>query len=188
MTSDLEESDGSPLVVDTSAVINILGCGAGASLLRSLGRICIVEERVLAELTHHPIPLRDAQQEVQDLVSEGLFNVIRMDDDDYDLFLELSASSGHPGLGVGESAAIAIATRRRHVVVLDDRKARRRTGTQHPELRQMSSATVLLEAARAGGLSLEETRALFTSAIDNAGMCILKEERNLVVHLNLDGI
>lgn len=52
----------------------------------------------------------------------------------------------------------------------------------------MSSATVLLEAARAGGLSLQETRALFSSAIDNAGMCILKEERNLVVHLNLDGI
>jgi hypothetical protein len=52
----------------------------------------------------------------------------------------------------------------------------------------MSSATVFLEAARAGGLSVQETRALFTSAIDNAGMCILKEEHSLVVHLNLSAI
>jgi predicted nucleic acid-binding protein len=188
LTSDLEESDGSPLVIDTSAVINILGCGAGRTLLGSLRRTCVVEERVMLELTYHPIPLRDAQQEVQDLVRQGLLNVIRMDDDDYDLFLELSASSGHPGLGVGESAAIAIAARRGHVVVLDDRKARRRTGTHYPELRLMSSATVFLEAARAGGFSTQETRALFTSAIDNAGMCILKEERNLVAHLELDNV
>jgi hypothetical protein len=73
-------------------------------------------------------------------------------------------------------------------VVLDDRKARRRTGTHYPELRLMSSATVFLEAARAGGFSTQETRALFTSAIDNAGMCILKEERNLVAHLELDNV
>jgi predicted nucleic acid-binding protein len=188
LTLDPEKSGGSPLVIDTSAVINILGCGAGRSLLRSLGRTCIVEERVLGKLTYHPIALRDAHQEIQDLVREGLLNVVRMDDDDYELFLELSASSGHPGLGVGESAAIAIAARRGHFLVLDDRKARRRTATRYPELRLITSAALFLEAANAGGLSIQEARAFFTCAINNAGMCILKEERSLVVHLNLDGI
>lgn len=186
MTSDLEETDVPPLVLDTSAVINMLGCGSAEMVLRCLARSCIVEERVLSELIYHPIPQRDAQREIQDLIREGLLNVVRMMDEDYELYLELAGASGSSGLGVGESAAIAIAARRGHVVVLDDRKARRRTGTQFPQLRLMSSATVFLAAARAGKLSMQQTRDLFKAAFDNGSMCILKEERALVAHLELN--
>jgi predicted nucleic acid-binding protein len=187
LTSDLDES-GSRLVLDTSALINMLGCSSAALVLRCLGRICVVEERVLKELAYHPIELRDAQQEVRDLGSAGLLEVMRMTDEEYEIYLALAAASGRPGLGVGESAAIAVSAIRGHVVVLDDRKARRRTVTQFPNLKVVSSTKVLLEAAHAGQLSLEETRSLFVAALGNASMGILKEERDLVAHLDLDAV
>lgn len=188
MTSALEEPEDAALVLDTSAVINILGCGRSALLLRSLGRRCIVEERVLAELTYHPIPLKDAQAEIEHLKHEGLITIERMSDEDYEVFLDIAAASGRPGLGIGESAAIALATnpKIRRALVLDDRKARKRAAAQSPTIEVISSVKLFLEAGRTGGLGLEETRNLFVAAIDNAGMCVLKEERDLVLYLGLD--
>ena len=188
MTSELEEPEDAALVLDTSAVINILGCGRSELLLRSLGRQCVVEERVLAELTHHPIPLNDAKTEIEHLKHEGLITVDQMSDEDYEVFLEIAAASGRPGLGIGESAAIALAAnpKTRHSLVLDDRKARKQIAAKFPAIEVISSVRLLLEAGRTGGLSLGETRDLFVAAIDNASMCVLKEERDLVLHLGLD--
>lgn len=188
MTSALEESEEAALVLDTSAVINILGCGRSDLLLRSLGRRCVVEERVLAELTHHPIPLQDAPTEIEHLKQEKLISIARMSDEDYETFLDIAAASGRPGLGTGESAAIALAANAkiRHSLVLDDRKARKKAAAKFQSVEVISSARLFLEAGRTGGLSLGQTRELFVAAIDNASMCILKEERDLVMHLGLE--
>jgi predicted nucleic acid-binding protein len=187
LTSELEDSEDAALVLDTSAVINILGCGRSELLLRSLRRPCVVEERVLAELTHHPIPLKDAQAEIAHLNHEGLITVDRMSDEDYEVFLEIAAASGRPCLGIGESAAIALAAnpKTRHALVLDDQKARKQAAAKFPAIEVISSVRVFLEAGRTGGLDQGETRDLFVAAIDNASMCVLKEEHDLVLHLGL---
>ena len=52
----------------------------------------------------------------------------------------------------------------------------------------MSSVMLFLESARTGKLDLSDTSELFNAALDNASMCVLKEERALVAHLDLKDI
>lgn len=188
MTSDLKEPQSSELILDTSALINILGCGNTERLLRCLGRGCVVEDRVLGELKRHPVSNLDARAEVEALARDGLIRRTRMSDEEYDVYLQYAGASGVPGLGAGESAAIAISASPGacHAIVLDDRKARHRTTTKLPALRIMSSVVLFLEAAQRGNLAIDVVRSLFIQARDTAGMGILKEERALVAHLRLD--
>jgi len=189
LTSDRKEPASSDLVLDTSALINILGCGDPRHLLRCLGRVCVVEDRVLGELRRHPVPGLDSNTEVEALVSAGLIRRVRMSDEEYDVYLQFASASGVPGLGAGESAAIAIASSQGacHAIVLDDRKARHRTATRVAGLRVISTVNLILEAAANGSIPDAEVRALFVAARTNANMGILKEDRPLVAHLRLDG-
>lgn len=188
MTSDPKEPQSSELVLDTSALINILGCGSTRRLLQCIGRVCVVEDRVLGELRRHPVTNLDARAEVEALASEGLLRRTRMSDVEYDVYLQYAGASGVPGLGAGESAAIAIASSPGvcHAIVLDDRKARHRTSTRLPNIKIMSSVVLFLEAADNGKFTQDEVRELFVAARDFSGMGILKEERALVAHLRLD--
>lgn len=188
MTSDPKEPQSSDLVLDASALINILGCGKPSHLLRCLGRVCVVEERVLGELKRHPVSALNAKAEVDALVQQGLIRLVRMTDDEYDVYLQFAAASGVPGLGAGESAALAVASSPGacHAVVLDDRKARHRTATRLPSLRVVSSVMLFLEAAANASLDHAEVRSLFVAARDKASMCVLKEDHPLVAHLRLD--
>jgi len=149
----------------------------------------VVEERVLGELVRHPIPGLDPKGEVHALVQAGFIRLARMTDNQYDVYLQFASASGIPGLGAGESAALAIASSPGacHAVVLDDRKARHRTATRLPALRVLSSVRLFLEAGENASLELAELRSLFIAARDNAGMCILKDDRSLIAHLGLDG-
>jgi len=188
LTSDLKEPESPALIIDTSALINILGCGDPKRLLECLGRICVVEERVLGELRRHPVPTLDARKEVETLANAGLIRLSRMTDEEYELYLQIAAVSGVPGLGSGESAAIALAATPGacHAIVLDERKARHRVAQRFAQLRVVSSLNVFLEAGHNGKLDQATIRSFFSTALDTASMGILKEERTLVAHLNLD--
>jgi predicted nucleic acid-binding protein len=172
-------------VLDSSAVLNLLGTAAAPQLLRGLACQCLVEERVVAELKYHPIPGYDIITELDQLTAEGLLTSMRMSDAAYEVFLTVAGASGVAGLGVGESAAIAVAQEVRATVVLDDRKARQQVGARFPALQVSSSTRLLLQSAVGCAMADGDLRAVFVSAQTNACMGILREERSLVTHLKL---
>lgn len=172
-------------VLDTSAVINLLGTAAATRLLQGLAQPCLVEERVISELKYHPIPGKSLVAEFEELHATGLLTRTRMSDGAYEVFVGLAAVSGVGGLGIGESAAISVAQDIGGVVVLDDRKARRRAQAGFPSMKFVSSTQVFLEAAFRSKMADDELRMVFQAALANASMGILNDERALVAHLNL---
>lgn len=169
-----------PLVLDTSALINLLGTEVPERILISLGTPCLIEDRVLGELTRHPVPGRCHIATIEQLCAIGLLSRHRMSDDEYEVYLELSARSGKVGLGVGESAAIAVGSRRRLTIVLDDRKARHVCNSRFMQSQVRSSLVLLLAAANRGAWPRNELVAALRCAQINAAMGVLKEERRLL--------
>jgi len=172
-------------VLDTSAVINLLGTAAAPRLLRGLATPCLVEERVISELKYHPIPGKNLIAELEQLQAAALLTRARMSDAAYEVFVGLAAVSGVGGLGIGESAAIAVAQDMSGVVVLDDRKARRKAQAAFPTLRIASSTQVFLDGAAGAKMPDTELYDLFRAAQASACMGVLRDDKPLIAHLKL---
>lgn len=165
---------GSP-VLDASVVINVLGTGAAAGVLAGLGHPSIVEERTLREVLRHPLAEMDLPSALQDLRKREYLQVVRMSDAEYETYLQLVSGSLGTRLGVGESAAMAIAPKGA-CLVLDERKARRRSASLAPPPMLASSLQLVFASAARQGWSASRTRELVASARLHARMSILKEE------------
>ncbi len=172
---------GSP-VLDASVVINILGTGAAADVLAGLGHPSLVEERTLREVLRHPLTDTDLPQALKHLQGRGHLKVVRMTDQEYGTYLGLVSGSLGSRLGVGESAAISIAARGQ-CLVLDDRKARRRSCSLTPQPAIASSLQLILASAARQGWSASRARELVSSARLHARMAVIGEEMLL-----LDGL
>lgn len=172
-------------VLDTSAVLNFLGTNQAERLLSALATPCLVEERVFSEFKYHPIPERSILEDLENLVKMGLLVRTRMSDSAYEMFVQLSVDSGTGGLGVGESAAIAVAEELKAVVVLDDKVARARAKSRFSALEISSTTRLMLVAAANAGIPNDELRAAFEHAKTHLCMGVLKDERPLLAHLGL---
>jgi hypothetical protein len=166
--------DGPP-VLDASVVINVLGTGYAVHVLTGLGHPSLIEERTLREVLRHPLPGLDLEAALGDLRMRGLLHEVRMSDVEYEAYLGLASGSVGTRLGVGESAALAIATRG-SCLVLDDRKARRRALIQPGAPPVASTLRLLLASAARQGWPLNRARDLVESARAHARMAVLKEE------------
>jgi predicted nucleic acid-binding protein len=113
------------LVLDASVVINLLGSGRPADVLRLLGRQTVVEERALAEVRRDPSNGRPAQEALNALQMAGLIRCERLSRQGYPSFLALTGAAPPDDLDDGEAATIAHADDIAATPVLDDKKAAR---------------------------------------------------------------
>ena len=136
-----------PLVLDASALINILGCGATEPVFKSLKFPCLVEDRVLEEITRHPVPGLSHVNAVEALIQSASIELCSMDAQEYELFLTMAQAPLQRRLGAGESAALAVASRRGLPIVLDDNKARAVRAAILPDVEAISSLKLLVSAS-----------------------------------------
>ena len=76
-----------PIVLDASAIINLLGCGDMPSVLRALKVVCLVEEKTLNEVERHPVPGYDHRPVIRELQQSGALKVERMSGLEYQIFI-----------------------------------------------------------------------------------------------------
>jgi len=131
------------LVLDASVLINFLGTGEPAELLRVLKRRIILEEYALGEVTIDPATNGPLENIVNSMVSTGLIHAERLSSRGFDLFLSLTGAELQAGLGDGEAAAIAHAVENGAAAVLDDRKATRVARSKFPQLPIFNSLDLL---------------------------------------------
>lgn len=134
------------LVLDASVVINLLGTAQPVEILAGLRQRCVIEQKTLQEVKRHPIPGFQLEERLEVLFRDGLLEVVRMTDAEYEVFVELVHAPLGVRLGDGESAAIAIALRGASIV-LDERRARRRVAERLPALATVSSLRLVLTSA-----------------------------------------
>ena len=111
-----------PVVLDTSVLINLHASRQGGLILRSIPNEVLVPENVVKELEHETSKAQGQHYFVQDLIGNYKVKVATLSDREYQVFGKLV--SGRPSLGDGEAATIAIAAIRALLPVIDDRRGR----------------------------------------------------------------
>ncbi len=113
-----------PLVPDTSVLINLHACTFGEQVLRAIPNDVILPETVVAELNHETSHANGENGFIQRLITENVVKVVQMDETAYRIFEALICSPG--SLDDGEAATIAIAAAKGFLPVVDERKGRAR--------------------------------------------------------------
>ncbi|MDB5855083.1 MAG: hypothetical protein JWR22_3124 [Herminiimonas sp.] len=174
-----------PLVLDASAIFNILGCEKSIEVVRALRVACVIEERTLAEIKRHPIPGFCHEEALFTLTEQAGVQIYRMSSAEYDLYLSLVAGPSSDCLDDGESAAIATAVSKNFAVILDDGKARRVHRGRFPGVPFASSLRLFLAAGSRADWDEDETRDLIAAARMNARMNVVKGEEPLFASVGI---
>jgi predicted nucleic acid-binding protein len=121
------------LVVDASVMINLLGTGKPADLLRILSRKILMDEFALKEVTSDPFSKTSGQKAMQTLLESALIDQVRLSNSAFGIFLNLTAATPPDDLGDGEAATIAQALDVGAIPVIDERKATRIVLSMEPK-------------------------------------------------------
>jgi predicted nucleic acid-binding protein len=116
--------DTSPLVLDTSVLINLHACSFGEQVLSALPNDVAVPDIVVRELQHETSRTNGEHQFLGALIAENKVDVITLDDAGWSLYETLITTA--PSLGDGEAATIAVAVANARKPVIDDSKGRKR--------------------------------------------------------------
>jgi predicted nucleic acid-binding protein len=158
------------LVLDASVVINLLGSGRPADVLRLLGRQTVVEERALAEVRRDPSNGRPAQEALNALQMAGLIRCERLSRQGYLSFLALTGAAPPDDLDDGEAATIAHADDIAATPVLDDKKAARICVARRPDRAVLTTVDLLCSVELLSGLPSAELADLIFATLRNARM------------------
>jgi len=166
------------LVLDASAIINLLATGAPERVLSAFGQASVIEENTLKEIIRNPFDSAPAMPYIDKLVSGGLIRIARMNATSYAHYIDLVGGKPRDALGQGESAAIACALEVQGLVVLDDLKARRISAARFPRVEQTTTVGLFRMAAMNGQISDSEIADLLVLARTNARMHVLDADKN----------
>jgi predicted nucleic acid-binding protein len=120
-------NDLTPLVLDTSVLINLHASTHGDRILGAFPNNILVPGIVAAELDHETSKTNGEYRFINGLAATGKVQIVSFDDREYEVFNSLV--SGSSSLGDGEAATIAIASCRGHVPIIDERKGRQQAQT-----------------------------------------------------------
>lgn len=167
------------LVLDASALINLLACGETNEVFNALPRPCLVEEKVFQEISRHPVAGLCHIAALESLTLAGHIEQIRMSDEEYSHFLGMVQAPLGQRLDAGESATLSVAKRRQLVVVIDENKGRTYVTQQMPTVPYVSSLKLLISASFRCGRDQQFLLDLMGNARENARMGIAKDEKQL---------
>lgn len=126
-------SDGFPLFLDASVMINLVASDRIDEILKALVRPVIIEKTVCNEFKHDPRDGSDAKKVINTLVTSGRITVVSMSDSQYETFLNLTGALPPDDIGDGEAATIACADGV-GAAVIDERKAIRIAAKDFPHI------------------------------------------------------
>ena len=115
--------DLTPLVLDTSVLINLHACSYGEQILAAIPNSLAVPEIVVRELEHETSRTNGEHQFLANLIAQQQVRQVPLDKPGWQIFEKLT--SAKPSLGDGEAATIAIAATGHFRPVIDDAKGRR---------------------------------------------------------------
>ena len=116
--------DLTPVVVDTSVLINLHACSYGCQIVDALPNNIYVPAIVADELKHETSTTKAEYKFLRDLVRANKVHLAALRGREFELFANLV--SERPTLGDGEAATIAVGVCRRHLPIIDDRRGRLR--------------------------------------------------------------
>ena len=118
-------NDGTPLVLDTSVLINLHASTFGHKILQAIPNAILVPEIVSGELEHQTSRINGEHKFIHELAASSTVTIAKLDDSQFKLFERLVTQS--PSIGDGEAATIAIGAQYSALPVIDDKKGRQQS-------------------------------------------------------------
>jgi len=173
--------ENSCLVLDASVLLNLLGTNRPELVFRTLCRSCVIDEVAISEVKLHPITHKPCAEFLESLQTERLLEVVNMQGDVYDSFLNLTGAEPPDDLGDGEAATIAHAVAGKHTAVLDERKATRIALGRLPGARVLASVDLLCAPDLFAKLGNAVVLDLLFLALRNSRMRVPQQMRSWVI-------
>ena len=153
------------LVLDASAVLNLLGTGRAADVLRLVGRETVIVEEAVREVERNPLDGSAGSAAIDALVCAGLLHIRPLLPSGYEVFANLVAAPSPDGLDDGEAATVAYAVDVGGIPLLDEKKATR-IATTLPVPAPLCTLDLLSHTSVEGGWGVRGTgdRRLFCFA------------------------
>lgn len=158
------------LVLDASAVINLLGTSQIEAVLKSIGRTCVVEVNTWREVRRDPLTGASADGSMERCLTNGVLLKHPMSPAATAVFLDLVLAEPPDGLDDGEAATIAYAIDTAASAVIDERKANRICAEAFPTLRVLSTLDIISNPLVLQELGAEALSAAVFSALQHARM------------------
>jgi hypothetical protein len=137
----------SDAILDTSVLINLLGTGLAEEILSAFEFRCLVDTRVMSEVSKHPRPGVNLKGELDALFRESLLKKVHLSDAQLEGFVALTGADAPNDIGDGEAATLVQADTLGAVAVIDDRKATRIGRTRYSGILISTTADVLLHGS-----------------------------------------
>jgi predicted nucleic acid-binding protein len=171
------------VVADASVIINLNATGYAADIIRALQNQLTVVEAVMAELeTGRPQGRVDASL-LNDLVTSGLVDIVKLDDGATENFENLVVGAAAQTLDDGEAATIAYAIAHGAIALIDERKANRICAERFSEVRVGCTVDIFSHPKVQESLSREVLAAAVFNALIRGRMRVFPHHVEWVVGL-----
>jgi predicted nucleic acid-binding protein len=174
------------LILDASALINLLGCGATEIIFSALEQPCLIEEKVFQEIRRHPVPGLSHTDALAVLGAAGFIEQVSMDAEEYQLYIAMIQAPLGERLDAGESASLALAHCRKLPIVLDENKGRLYASARFPEIQMISSLKLMIAAAARLGRDPAFAREVIEEARQRSRMGIPRDEKSFYSDLSAE--
>ena len=175
-------SDGSPLFLDASVLINLVASNRAVEILEALDRPMIVEKAVCSEFKRDPRDGSDPKSIIDALVTSKRLKVVSLSSLQYEVFLNLTGAPPPDDIGDGEAATIACADGV-GAVVIDERKALRIASKNFSHIPIYSSLDLLCAHCVFSALGRQAVAGAVRDAISKARMRVPYPWKNWVLDL-----
>ena len=174
---------GAPVVIDTSAAINVIATGCAAVILQALPYPILAVDAVPAELEEGRRRGRPDADLLAELIVAGYIRIATLGDGAGHVFEELVIGSAAETLDDGEAATIAYAAAHGAIAVIDERKANRICEVRFPALVRGCTLDLFTHPAVLDALGRERLAGAVLNALRNARMRVLPRHVEWVVGL-----
>lgn len=168
-----------PLVLDTSALINLHACAYGERVLQALPNDIIIPNTVAEELEKETSRKGGERSFLKAMAAKKVLSIVDMTDDEYELFGKLVV--GPPSLDDGEAATIAIAATRAFQPVIDEKKGRTCAAAPPYSLQSSWSLDLLEHPSVVGYLGDQAAQDAIYLALRDGRMRIPTERSDAVI-------
>jgi len=175
--------DSAPIVLDTSAIINLNATACAVAILSAFPDIIFVTENVLGELNQaRGLRTTDADQ-TGSLIAQGLIRKCGLNDAALEFFEELSIGQAADTLGDGEASSIALALAIQGVAIVDEKKARRICLQRYPRLQVAFSTDIICHTKVELALGRPAMKMAVLQALQLARMSVTPDHLEWIIDL-----
>jgi predicted nucleic acid-binding protein len=179
-SSSLAE-DPSPLILDTSVLINLHASRQGGQILAAMPNEILVSEPVVAELDNETSQANGEAHFVRLLITEGTVQRVPLSDAEYATFEAIV--TGNRSLGDGEAATIAVAVARSGLAIIDERKGRSLARSLMPDREPAWSLDLFTHPGVRSALGVETSHNAIFLALRDGRMRIHEDHCDHVVQM-----